>query len=266
MKLPSYDRRYKNAYDDIHCHTVSWFDNEIGWVWADRRFNLLHCSDEIYLSFLCDTLHPAVRSDEDGFQQLLEIYNRRLAQDGYELYVSDYISTMPVYSFRRAATGSTLIESKKADIKKYLNTNYVNGKIKIMTDSINSNPDLAIGTSKELIETVCKSILINKGIAISSDWELHRLFKETIGKIDFVNTEGLDNPEQGKKSIVQFLGGLNSVIHGLAELRNSYGSGHGKPADFVQMDRRYVALLVSVVSDITFFLLSLTDGKTELSE
>jgi hypothetical protein len=246
---------------------VNWpNDWEDGWVWSDRRFNLLHCPDDIYLHFICDTLHPAVRSDEDEYQKLLGIYNKRLAQDGFELFVSEYISTMPVYSFRKTTFGTEYIESKQATIKKYLDTDYVRGKIKIMTNSIASDPDLAIGTSKELIETICNSILSNKGIAPQKEWELSKLFKATLDQVEFVNTDGLENAEQGKKSLKQILGGLNSVIQGLAELRNSYGTGHGKAADFIQMDQRYVSFLVAVVSDVSIFLLSLTDEKTELNE
>lgn len=49
----------------------------------------------------------------------------------------------------------------KTEIKKYLNTEYVNNKISLMNEAISRDTDLAIGTAKELIETACKSILLS---------------------------------------------------------------------------------------------------------
>lgn len=265
--LPSNDSHNSNAYHEIYRHTVRWPEDwEDGWVWTDRRFNLLHCPDDTYLNFICDTLHPAVRFVEEEFQKLLEIYNRRLAQDGHELYVSDHISTMPVYSYRKVSLGTEYMEQKKTNIIKYLDTDYVRGKINIMSNAITTDPDLAIGTAKELIETICKSILASKGITPSKDWELQKLFSKTLGVIEFDKIEVLDNAEKGKESIKKVVGGLNGVIQGLAELRNSYGSGHGKSADFVQMDQKYVKFLVDVVADVSIFILGLTDEKTERSK
>ena len=45
--------------------------------------------------------------------------------------------------------------------------------------SIDSDPWLAIGTAKELIETICKSILTDLGTPFDKDWELMELCKET---------------------------------------------------------------------------------------
>src|SRR5437867_94041 len=59
--LPSEDPRFHNAAADIHQHTVNWNDWSLDWVFLDSRFNLLHGSDEQFLNFLCEMVHPVVR-------------------------------------------------------------------------------------------------------------------------------------------------------------------------------------------------------------
>ena len=99
-ELPSTDSRYTNAYDDIHKHRIMNYDWEDDWVFTDNRFNLLHCEEPILLQFLCLTIHPAVRSDQDSINQLLRIYNNHLSNDGYEIYQESEISGKPIYGAR----------------------------------------------------------------------------------------------------------------------------------------------------------------------
>ena len=83
-QLPSRDHRYTNAYDDIYQHMVMNNDWDEGWVFTDTRFNLMHTSDEEYLSFLAETLHPAVRTDKKEISQMQEIYNHHFLDDCYK--------------------------------------------------------------------------------------------------------------------------------------------------------------------------------------
>ena len=75
-KMPSFDSRYDNAYDDIRKHRVLNYDWEEDWVFTDRRFNLLHCEEEIFLMFLSLAINPVSRTDDEGVNQLIEIYNK----------------------------------------------------------------------------------------------------------------------------------------------------------------------------------------------
>ncbi|OGW47046.1 MAG: hypothetical protein A2Y66_07705 [Nitrospirae bacterium RBG_13_41_22] len=259
-KLPSKDYRYSNAYDDIHKHMVMNNDWEPDWVFTDNRLNLMHCDDEMYLRFLCETIHPAVRNSEDELQQLLSIYNKNLEADGFEIIQTDEISGKPIFSGRQKVIGQAHLAAKKFEIKKYLNTEYVNSKINTMNDAVNKDTDLAIGTAKELLETTCKSILKQKGVKPDPNWTLPKLVNKTTATLDFKPKEAED-PEKADKSIRQILGGISTIIHGVAELRNAYGTGHGKDADFKGLDTKYAKLLVGVVSEIAIIYLA-TNGET----
>ena len=73
--LPSNDHRFKTMRRDIWQHRVNnpndWEDD---WAFTDSRLNLLHGSDEIFLRFLCETVHPVVRAEEDDGAQLVAIF------------------------------------------------------------------------------------------------------------------------------------------------------------------------------------------------
>lgn len=149
--MKSKDSRYDNAYDDIYQHMVNNTDWDYDWIYTDPRINLLHSEDILYLRFLSETLHPLVRSDTDEISRLLEIYNSNLEADGYEIIQTDEISGKPIYTGGQKIIGQAHLAAKKAEIKKYLSTAYVNSKINIMNEAVNKDTDLAIGTAKELL-------------------------------------------------------------------------------------------------------------------
>lgn len=258
--LRSNDYRFRNAYDDIHQHTVMNSDYDDQWIYTDARIDMLHCEDEKYLEFLSLTLHPKTRRRDDEIPKLLELYNRYISVDGFEIKQSDEISGAPIFSGRVKTAGAGQAEVRSAAIKKFLDTDYVNKKIAIMQEAISSNTELAIGTAKELLETTCKSILIQKGIGIDKDWSLPKLTTETANSLDFTPKETND-AAKAEKSIRQILSGIGQIIQGVAELRNSYGSGHGKDENFKALEEKYARFLVGVVSDIVILFLA-TNGET----
>lgn len=263
--FPSRDYRYNNAYDDIYKHMVFNNDWESDWVFTDTRFNLMHCEDEIFLTFLSETIHPAVRNEEEEILKAQEIYNKNLLADGYEIIQVSEISGKPVFSGREIIIGQGRLSSKKAEIKKYLNSEYVNNKINLMNEAVSSNTDLAIGTAKEVLETVCKSILKKYSIEISPDWNIGKLLKETTTVID-IKPRNANNPGVAENSIKRLLGGMSTTIQGIAELRNAYGSGHGKEPDFVCLEPKYAKLIVGIVAEFIIFYLAADGEKTELVE
>ena len=258
-QLKSRDYRYKNAYDDIYQHTVMNNDWDEGWVFTDIRFNLMYTSDEEYLSFLAETLHPAVRTDKKEISQMQEIYNNHLGNDDYEIIQVKEISGKPVFEGRLKTIGSSHQVENKTEIKKYLNTEYVNKKIDSMHEYISKDTELAIGTAKEFIETVCKSILKKHNKTIDKNWNLGQLIKNTYNILDFKSQEA-NNPEKAENCIIQVLKGTTTMINGITELRNAYGTGHGKEADFVTLESKYARLIVGMVSELVIFFLA-TDGE-----
>lgn len=265
-ELPSRDdQRYDNAYDDIHKHVVMNSDWADDWIFTDTRFNLMYCDDDTFLRFLAETIHPVVRAEDDIVLAMKEIYNRNLELDEFEVIQKSEISGRPVFKGREIVIGQARLVAKKTEIKKYLNTEYVNNKITLMGEAIRTDTDLAIGTAKELIETVCKSILKGNGIIEDPNWNIGRLLKETTNSLD-LQPKNADDPKKAESSIKQILGGLASAVQGIAELRNSYGTGHGKEAEFKGLESKYAKLIVGAVSELSIFYLSANGEQSELIE
>jgi hypothetical protein len=100
QNIPSSDHRFKNASGDIYQHRDSFVDWSDDWIFYDDRFNLLRERDEIFLRFLCETVHPVVRPDTDEANKLIEIYNEELKKDGWEIVKKSEISGKPVFTAR----------------------------------------------------------------------------------------------------------------------------------------------------------------------
>jgi hypothetical protein len=109
-KLPSNDHRYSNAAGDIYQHRVRNYDWSSDWVFFDDRFNLLHESDDKFLRFLCETVHPVVRPDGQEALDLVALYNRELAADGWQIVEAKQISGRPVFAAQRIGTRAVFFE------------------------------------------------------------------------------------------------------------------------------------------------------------
>ncbi len=112
-----------------------------------------------------------------------------------------------------------------------------------------SNPTNAIGMAKELIESCCKTILDEKGITYSKNDDVPQLADKTLSALNLLPS-GVQSTDRGADAIKAILGNLRAIPSKLAELRNPFGSGHGKSASFQGLEVRHAKLAVG--SSITF--------------
>lgn len=134
-----------------------------------------------------------------------------------------------------------------------LNANHLAEQIRRMEDSVETDPSLAIGTAKELIETCCKTILSERGQEISGMPDIPTLTKATLKELKLV-PEGVPNAARGADVIKRLLSNLSTVGHGLAELRGLYGTGHGQHGSASGLTVRHAKLAVGAASTLAVFL------------
>jgi hypothetical protein len=249
QSLPSDDSRFKDAAGDIFQHREKNNDWEGDWVFYDKRFKLLTGDDEIFLRFLCETIHPIVRSDAIEAQRLCQLYNEFLRQDGFQLTEIMRISGQPVYAGRYVGIAATPGISAAKDILSSIDSGYISKQITRMETAIISDPALAIGTAKELIATCCKTILAERSVPFgkSADIpELVKLVKETLVLV----------PNGFSDDIVKrLISNLGMVGISVAELRNRFGTGHGKEAGTTGLSPRHARLAVGAASTLAVFLM-----------
>jgi len=111
--LPSTDHRFRDAGQDIWQHRINNYDWQDDWVFCDPRFNLLFCEDETFLKFLCETIHPVVRSDDEEVKRLVKLYNKHLNVDGFEIIEYVKISERPVFKGKEMNQAGKLLQKFK---------------------------------------------------------------------------------------------------------------------------------------------------------
>ncbi len=134
-----------------------------------------------------------------------------------------------------------------------LSANHHAEQIQRMKDSVETDPSLAIGTAKELIETCCKTILAERGMELSGTPDIPSLTKATLKALNLV-PEGVPHSAKGADIIKRLLSNLSTVGHGLAELRGLYGTGHGQHGATAGLSSRHAKLAVGAASTLAVFL------------
>jgi hypothetical protein len=219
--LPSYDGRFKTAEGDIFQHRENNYDWEDNWVFDDSRFELMDGDDEILLNFLCEMFHPAVRIEQQPWELLLEVINGLLKYDGYELYEMRHISGRAVYGWRDISNKNVVIDTQTESISAKINSEYISKQIEVMNSTIESKPDDAIGKAKELLESCCKTILLDMGVEPDHAWDSVKLMKEAC-KLLKLTPDDIDKEKKASETIKKVLGNLSVISQGIAELRNEY--------------------------------------------
>lgn len=120
--------------------------------------------------------------------------------------------------------------------------------------AIAQDPALAIGSSKELVEATCKAILEEVGAAVPERAEIPELVHQVLDHLDLV-AKNIPDDKKGAKAIRRVLGSLSQVVQGLAELRNLYGSGHGRRPGERGLSARHAKLCAGAASTLSTFLM-----------
>jgi hypothetical protein len=253
QSLPSTDNRYKDAAGDIWKHTVANDDWEYHWIFHDSRFNLLNCDDEILLRFLCETIHPIVRPDVTEAERYCQLYNEYLKQDGFQLVEKTKLSGKPIFVGKFVGVGATPGLAAARNTLVGTDPGYVAQQITRMEAAVLNDPGLAIGTAKELVETCCKTILIERGVTFSKNADLPELVKLTSKELE-LTPDDIQGKAKAGDTIKRLLSNLATITQGVAELRNHYGTGHGKPAGAKGLQLRHAKLAVGAASTLAVFL------------
>lgn len=219
--LPSRDSRHKDMAGDIWRHRIinpgDW-DND--WVFSDDRLDLLHAPDEVFLRFLCEMVHPIVR-DEADVDDLVAIFNRHLAPDGYRLASVNTMSGRRIFGAELALVGADGALDDARRIANALSSGHVTAQITRMRANIVQDAPLAIGSAKEFVESLCKGILDARRVA--------RTGKEDFPALVSMTREALGLKVNPKSDVTlkSMLGALGTITNCVAELRSQVGTGHG---------------------------------------
>lgn len=139
--------------------------------------------------------------------------------------------------FGTSSIGKAIEKTKKSaeefDIAQY---------IKRIEAALPGDPALAVGSTKELIESVLKTILGMHGAKVSAE-DMPKLLKRVQAALG-LDPKDVSEDVPGADVLRRLLGSLSLIVVSVTELRNLYGTGHGK-SNAPGLDRASAELVVA---------------------
>lgn len=253
--LPSTDYRFQDAAGDIWQHRVNNADDwDNDWIFYDDRFDLIGCPDEIFTKFLCEMVHPVVRRNSEEVERLVTLFNECLEEDDWEIVAARGRRSGPVFEGRRREALKTPTESLDLDRYPRLDDpQVVREHLRRIERDVKSDPAGAIGSSKELVESVLKQVLDDYEVSYRKGDDLTDLYKK-VQKVLRLNADAVPENKKGSEAAVKTLRALVSTIQSLGELRNEIGSGHGRSRRSPALSRHARLAFNASVTVVEFLL------------
>jgi hypothetical protein len=114
--------------------------------------------------------------------------------------------------------------------------------------AIIDDPALAVGSSKELIESTAKVVLTERGLPVDDKDDVPALVKQAQQALGLHRLSTASGPD-GSDAVRRILGSASSLAIGVAELRNrGYGTGHGARGARVGLRARHAHLAVNAAT------------------
>jgi hypothetical protein len=263
--LPATDYRlsqFPNARADIHQHRYNNEDWDNDWVLSDSRFELTNGPDEVLLEFLAQMVHPVVQPDTARAKEIVETFNELLAPDGWMLKPHKQMSGRPVYAPARTGTGAGTAVGFAHEAAARLDSTHISQQLTRMEGAVDTDPELAIGTAKEFVESICKTILDEREIDHSKKDDLPTLVKKTTKALQ-LTADDISDTSKSAETIKKMLSNLGTIVQGSAELRNAFGTGHGKSKSQAKsgLTPRHARLAVGAAATLGVFLFETHEAR-----
>ena len=127
-------------------------------------------------------------------------------------------------------------------------------QVEAIEESINKAPALVFDLSKAFIETVCKTILSELGIAYDNDSDCPGLLRIVTTNLRLFPA-GHTAPSEITDSIKKTINGLMTTVQGLCEIRSREGmASHGREAYASNLEPLQAILAASAADTVASFL------------
>jgi Abortive infection C-terminus len=131
---------------------------------------------------------------------------------------------------------------------------HIEEQIKGIERAVIENPGLAFDLAKTVVESACRTILVERKITFAPDDDLPRLYKAVTTNLPMLPIAASGEAE-ARKSLVQTLNGLHTALQGVCELRNAYGfASHGADGPRPLMESVQALLAAQAADAIVGFL------------
>lgn len=216
---------------------------------VEQLYHRIDFSDPRHVARLLEVYQTVVATTRTHNPEIAQTLLDHLRRDGVE-------TAGP--SFKIPARGHSTLQPLGA-VARILTADQLQTQISRINASIDTDPALAIGTAKELVETTCKTILADLGEEHGS-LDLGDLVKAATKALKLV-PDGVPNEAKGADSVKKTLRSLGATVAGLGEMRNFYGSGHGQDGRARGLAPRHARLAVGAAGTLAMFLFETHDAR-----
>ncbi len=133
---------------------------------------------------------------------------------------------------------------------------FLKTQVALLESAVNESPELAIDISRAIVETVCKTILLDRGITVQDKWlsNTPTLFENTLDCLMLLPDEHRTNTK-AKAGVDNLCKGLNNLLLGICQIRNAFGNtSHGKDSYTPAIDPIYAHLAARAADSLVNFL------------
>lgn len=129
-------------------------------------------------------------------------------------------------------------------------------------DGILQDPALAIGSAKELVESISKMVLRHYGEPHEKHREsLPQLVGRALGCLD-LKAEKVPDAARAADASRKVLGSLAGIAGGMAEIRNAFGTGHGRHVA-TGITARHAHLMVGASATLCHFMMATYEDRLQ---
>jgi hypothetical protein len=130
----------------------------------------------------------------------------------------------------------------------------ISSAIEIIERSIPTDPGLAFTHCRGLLETVCRTILTDRGVGTVADANSNQIMSATL-KVLKLTPDEFDKDERVEAGVVDLVRGINQMVNGVVALRNSQGLGpHGRDALEAILDAEYAIITAQAIDSAACLL------------
>ena len=147
--------------------------------------------------------------------------------------------------------GATLSAPSRslADTIRYRDLPAIEVEFERATANISADPPAAVTAACAILEATCKAYIAARGLPLPADQSISPVWRVVQGDLD------LDPARVHDQGVKRVLGGLASIVDGVAGLRTRTGSAHGHGPDAAGMDQPTARLAVHAAHSLVRFLL-----------
>lgn len=161
-------------------------------------------------------------------------------------------------------TGTFTMTGARAVLELFSGAIHLEQQVSAIESAVLQAPNLAFDLAKTLVETCCKTVMVDRGHTAPDRADLPRLLKDTLGLLQLA-PDGHVHGSEITESLRRTAGGLQMAIQGICEIRNLEGfASHGRDAYSLPLEAVQAEMVARAADAVVCFLFRVHKGYSDI--